>query len=92
MTGEPFGVRLRRLREARGLKLTTLAMRVGLTEAAIRQLEIGRTRDARLADGMRLADALGVDVRYLAFGEGEDPRSDVERRLAAIEQRVGIAS
>lgn len=70
MTGaaqEPFGARLRRLREARGLKLTTLAMRVGLTEAAIRQLEIGRTREPRLADGMRLADALGADPRYLAF-------------------------
>jgi transcriptional regulator with XRE-family HTH domain len=89
---EPFGARLRRLREARGLKLTTLAMRVGLTEAAIRQLEIGRTREPRLADGMRLADALGADPRYLAFGEGEDPRSDVERRLAAVEQRLGLAS
>ncbi len=41
MTGtqaEGLGARLRRLREARGLKLTPLAMRVGLTEAAIRQL------------------------------------------------------
>jgi transcriptional regulator with XRE-family HTH domain len=52
---EPFGTRLRRLREARGLKVTFLAMQVGLTEAAIRQLEAGRTSQPRLADGMRLA-------------------------------------
>jgi transcriptional regulator with XRE-family HTH domain len=76
---EPFGTRLRRLREARGLAKTTLARRVGLTEACIRQLESGRTSQPRLADGMRLADALGTDPRYLAFGEGEDSRWGLSR-------------
>jgi hypothetical protein len=42
--------------------------------------------------GCAWPDALGADPRYLAFGEGDDPRSDVERRLTAIEQRVGLAS
>ncbi len=89
---ETFGERLRRLREAKGFALTTLAMRVGLTEACIRQLESGRTRDARLADGMRLADALGTDPRYLAFGEGDAPprMPDLAERVATIERRLGI--
>ncbi len=68
-TTETFGERLRRLREARGLRKTVLARRVGLTEAAIRQLESGRTSDARLADGVRIAAVLGVDPCYLAFGD-----------------------
>ncbi len=71
MTGETFGQRLRRLREARGLPKTVLAKRVGLTEACIRQLESGRTSGPRLADGVRLADALGADPRYLAFGDAD---------------------
>jgi transcriptional regulator with XRE-family HTH domain len=74
-TTETFGERLRRLREARGLRKTALARRVGLTEACIRQLESGRTSQPRLSDGMRLADALGADPRYLAFGEGDEPTS-----------------
>ncbi len=87
---ESFGQRLRRLREACGLRKTGLARRVGLTEAAIRQLESGRTSDARLADGVRLADALGVDARYLAFGEGEDRTVDLERRIAVVERTLAI--
>jgi transcriptional regulator with XRE-family HTH domain len=39
VTTETFGERLRRLREARGLRKTALARLIGLTEAAIRQLE-----------------------------------------------------
>jgi hypothetical protein len=50
MTTETFGERLRRLREAQMPK-TALAQKVGLTEAAIRQLGSSRTSDARLADG-----------------------------------------
>jgi transcriptional regulator with XRE-family HTH domain len=71
---------------------TSLARRVGLTEAAIRQLESGRTSDARLADGVRLADALGVDARYLAFGEGEDRTANLERRIDLVERVLAIPS
>lgn len=71
MTTETFGERLRRLREARGLRKTVLARQVGLTEAAIRQLESGRTSDARLADGVRIAAVLGVEPGYLAFGDDQ---------------------
>ena len=66
---ETFGQRLKRLREARGLRKTVLARRVGLTEAAIRQLESGRTSEARLTAGLRIAEVLGVDPDYLAFGD-----------------------
>jgi transcriptional regulator with XRE-family HTH domain len=89
---ETFGERLRRLRLDKGFALMTLAMRVGLTEACLRQLETGRTREPRLCDGMRLADALGADPRYLAFGEGDPPprTPDLAERVAALERRAGI--
>jgi transcriptional regulator with XRE-family HTH domain len=93
MIGESFGARLRRLRQARGLAITTLAMRVGLTEACIRQLELGRTKEPRLSDGMRMADALGADVRYLAFGDDPaDETADLAQRVALIERRLGIGA
>ncbi len=89
---ETFGERLRRLRMSRGYSLMNLAMRVGLTEACIRQLESGRTREPRLGDGMRLAEVLGADPRYLAFGEGDPPPRppDLAERVAAIERRLGL--
>ncbi len=91
---ETFGERLRRLRMDRGYTLMSLAMRVGMTEACLRQLEAGRTRDPRLCDGMRLADALGADVRYLAFGEGDPPprTPDLAERVAAIERRLHMTT
>jgi transcriptional regulator with XRE-family HTH domain len=89
---ETFGERLRRLRETKGWALATLARRVGLTEATLLQLETGRTREPRLGDGMRLADALGTDARYLAFGDGEPPTvpSELSQRVTVIERRLGV--
>jgi transcriptional regulator with XRE-family HTH domain len=90
---ETFGERLRRLREVKGYTVTSLATRVGLTEAYLRQLEAGRTRDPRMCDGIRLADALGAEVRYLAFGDGDVPLTppDLAQRVLAIERRLGMA-
>jgi transcriptional regulator with XRE-family HTH domain len=87
---ETFGERLRRLREAKGFALTTLAMKVGLTEACIRQLETGRTKEPRLGDGMRSART----CVYLAFGEGDPPprAPDLAERVAAIERRLGLGT
>jgi hypothetical protein len=46
----------------------------------------------RLADGTRLADALGADPRYFAFGEGDPPprTPDLVECVAAIERHLGI--
>jgi transcriptional regulator with XRE-family HTH domain len=96
---ETFGQRLRRLREACGLRKTGLARRVGLTEAAIRQLESGHTKSPTLVVGLRIAKLLGVSPDYLAIGDetADDAGvlrvmltrlDDHERRLAQAERRL----
>jgi len=77
MSGEPFGVVLRRLRERAGLTQEELAERAGLSANAVSALERGvrtrpypHTRDA-------LATALGVTA-----GERDDWDAAVEPRLA----------
>jgi transcriptional regulator with XRE-family HTH domain len=88
---ETLGGRLRRLRDARGMAIADLARTVGASEGSIRQMETGNVKSPGLLLGIRLADALGVDPRYLAFGE--DPvrtrLDEVERRLAVVERRLG---
>ena len=91
MTAEKSAERLRRLREERGITITTLALEVGVSESAIRQLESGNVKSPSFAVGLRLAHHLGVDPYYLAFGEGSnlnDRLVVVERRLTKVEQRV----
>jgi len=91
---ERFAERLRRLRLAAGLTPSALAHEVGVTEGAIRQMESGQTKSASLVVGLRIADTLGVNVRYLALGEGaEGGRSSgvpttLSERVAALEKRV----
>ncbi|MDP9149757.1 MAG: helix-turn-helix domain-containing protein [Myxococcota bacterium] len=89
MKAETFGVRLRRLRTQRGYTLAGLARLVLVTEAAIRNLETGDSKGPSFLVGVRLADALGVDVHYLAFGEGASLGGrvlELERRMTAFEQ------
>ncbi len=89
MKAETFGVRLRRLRTQRGYTLAGLARLVLVTEAAIRNLETGDSKGPSFLVGVRLADALGVDVHYLAFGEGASLGGrvlELERRMSAFEQ------
>jgi transcriptional regulator with XRE-family HTH domain len=89
MKAESFGGRLRRLRKERGYSLVGLARLVSVTEAAIRNLETGDSKGPSFLVGMRLADALSVDVHYLAFGEGASLGGrilELERRMNAFEQ------
>jgi len=88
---ESFAARLRRLRTEHGLSVVQLALAVGASEGTIRQLETGNVKAPNLLLGLRLAEQLNVDVRYLAFGEGvtNAERFDaIERRLAKLENRV----
>jgi transcriptional regulator with XRE-family HTH domain len=82
---ESFGERVRRLREARGKTLAAVAEECGCSEGTIRHIEVGNVASPGLHLGIRLADALGVDVRYLAFGgagvAGRVP--DLARRVEA---------
>ncbi|MEV6927408.1 BTAD domain-containing putative transcriptional regulator [Dactylosporangium sp. NPDC051485] len=62
MGGEEFGARLRRHRVAAGLSQRELADRVGLSLAAIRDLEQGRTRRPHRGSAEALAEVLGLGV------------------------------
>lgn len=91
-----FGARLREVRTAQRISAYALAKRVGVTEAAIRSWEAGRTAGPSLVVGLRIADALCEDPLFLAFGT-ETPTGDFEQKvvalegtLAAIEARVAV--
>jgi transcriptional regulator with XRE-family HTH domain len=87
---ETFAERLRRLREEQGFTVATLALEVGVSEGAIRQLETGTVKNPSFAVGLRIAHRLGVDPYDLGFGKGstlEERLAVVERRLAKLEQR-----
>jgi predicted ATPase/transcriptional regulator with XRE-family HTH domain len=73
----PFGARLRRLREAAGLTQEELAMRSGLSVAAVSALERGLRRHPYPHTVRSLADALG-----LAEGERAELLAAVPKRAA----------
>ncbi len=75
---EAFGQRLRRLRTEQRVSSDALAKAVGVSGPAIRMMESGVTKQARLDIAILIAEALGVTPRYLAFGDG----GPVARRLA----------
>lgn len=94
---ETFAQRLKRLRNEQGLRGVDLAQGAAISESTIRQLERGNVKAPGLLVGIRLADALHVDVRYLAFGEIAltSERLDahdaalraLEKRLLALERK-----
>lgn len=63
---------LTKLRESRGLSKSRLASEAGVTAAAVRKWERQGTGSMRLACAVRIADALGVEVRDL-YEEGREP-------------------
>lgn len=88
---ESFGERLRRLRLEQGYTVVDLAAAVGAAEGTLRHLESGDVKSPNLLLGIRLADQLKVDPRYLALGEGSSTseRFDaLERRVRKLEQRL----
>ncbi|HXW76874.1 MAG TPA: helix-turn-helix transcriptional regulator [Candidatus Eremiobacteraceae bacterium] len=92
---ETFAERLKRLREQRGLTVGKLALRAGLTEAAIRKMEYGDTKGHGLVNGLKLADALGVDPWELAFGQhrkqtARSVSTSVDARLRLLQESVAI--
>ncbi len=86
LAGETFGDRLRRLREAAGFSIKTLAEEAGVTEGAIRQLETGGVQNPSFAVGLRIATAVKADPYELAFGGAGT--GSVAERLAKIEARL----
>jgi HTH-type transcriptional regulator, competence development regulator len=60
-----FGATLKRLREQRGLSQAALARQARVTQAAISQWESGIRAVPNLALALRVAKALGVELREL---------------------------
>lgn len=68
-----FGNRLKGLREERGLTRSQLARAVGVTFTAVINWE-DKNREPRIDSLTRLAEVLGVSVRFLMTGkEGSTP-------------------
>lgn len=80
------GARIRACRLARGLSASTLAVRAGVTENAIRKIESGDSKEPRFSTGVRIAAALGVEPKELV------PQTRVERlgapELGAVLQHI----
>jgi transcriptional regulator with XRE-family HTH domain len=64
MSPERFAVRLKKIRESRGLTQEALAQRAGISRAYLARLEMGR-HDPHLSRLRKLAKALGVKVGRL---------------------------
>ncbi len=88
---ETLGSRLRRLREEKGISVAALALKVGVSQATLRQIETGHIKNPSFLVGLRVANELNVDAMYLALGEGSSitERIDIiDRRVTKIEQRL----
>jgi len=92
---ETFAERLKRLREKRGLTVGRLALRAGLTEAAIRKMEYGDTKGRGFVNGLKIAEALGVDPWELAFGRRPkhgkaSDNKPLEARVKSLQDQVAV--
>lgn len=77
-----FGVKLRQARLERGMSLTTLAERSGLSPSYITEIEKGR-KYPKADKIMRLADALGYDYDELVSRKLDPPLSFLEASLSS---------
>lgn len=64
---ETYGSRLRHCRKAAGLTQDDLAKKIDMTRSSIANMEADRQRPL-VVDAERIAEILGVDPAWLAFG------------------------
>lgn len=78
---ETFGTRLRAARTRRNISMTDLAANIGVSHGSVSAWEAGHTATPQYGHALRLADALGVNARWLVLGDGpetgEKPSLDV---------------
>lgn len=77
--------RLREKREAAKLTQTALAVLAGVTQQSIHYAENGT--DPRVANGIRMARALGTTVEDL-FGDSVPPLDERSRRIAELTREL----
>ena len=75
--------RLRQVRELRGLSLNALAKVSGVARTTIGYIESGETSPS-LATVELLAQALGVPVPWLAYGEGDAAAAEKQRESGLV--------
>lgn len=68
---DELGTRLRRTRREQDVTQQALAEQTGLSYQAINRIERGHT-SPKLDTIAKLAAALGVDMKWLAFGDGDE--------------------
>ena len=66
-----IGERLRRARKARTVTQVELAERTGVAHSTVVRIERGQTKP-RIETVWAFAEALGVDPKWLAFGEDRE--------------------
>lgn len=71
MTDSGIGSRLRRVRRSQDVTQTQLAQRSGVAVSTIVRIEKGR-ESPRIETIFKLAQALGVDPKALAFGDDQE--------------------
>lgn len=67
---QTMSARLTAVREERGLSRPQLAKLIGVTRAAVNQWEDGSVANIRPPNLLKLCDVLGIEVRWLVYGEG----------------------
>jgi len=82
-----FHERLRQARKAKGLLQTSVAERIGVTEATWRRYETGK-QPPRVDQVVAFCELTGIHPLWLLLGEGEmfreAPEPDLPTRLAAL--------
>lgn len=81
---DPLGLRLRRLREARGLSQREVARRAGVTNATVSLVEQARVSPS-VASLRKIAGALGLSLAELFAEEPGPPRSPFFRADELVE-------
>ena len=66
----PIRLRVRELREAKGINQTEFAELAGIRRATLAAIEAEQTKGVDFETLERIADALGVDAGYLIVHEG----------------------
>lgn len=67
------------------MSVRNVSLRAGLSDSALQKFLTGRTESLTLVTVDKLAEALGVDARWLAYGEGDRDRAT---EVAKVWERI----
>lgn len=93
MRSSDLGERLYAARNAAGLSQRALASRAGVAPSTVSLLE-SKAWTATVETAEKLADGLGVDPRWLAYGKkpAEVPQGTIAERLRAKRAELGLST